>query len=72
MKYITAEWPEIQDYMNRPDFPEKCYYDPNKNMWLIPETWTDPYCDLSDTELKDIYDDMQASFYELFGENWND
>ncbi len=39
MKYIAIGWPEIQDYMNNPEYPEKCYFDPDKNIWLIPEDW---------------------------------
>jgi len=39
MKYIALDWPEIQDYMNNPDYPDKCYFDPDKNVWFIPEDW---------------------------------
>lgn len=41
MRYILVEWPDIQDYMDNPDYPEKCYFDPNKNVWFVPETWDD-------------------------------
>ena len=64
MKYIVIEWPEIQDYMKRPDYPEDSYFDPVKNVWLIPETWKeDPYANLSDKELKEIFEDMEADTY---------
>ena len=43
MRYILVEWPDIQDYMDNPDYPEKCYFDPNKNVWFIPETWGEGY-----------------------------
>lgn len=39
MKYIKVEWPEIQDYMNNPKYPEDCYYDPIEGVWFIPEDW---------------------------------
>ena len=39
MKYIKVEWPEIQDYMDNPGYPEESYFDPNKNAWFIPEWW---------------------------------
>ena len=26
MKYIKVEWPEIQDYMDNPDYPEECKF----------------------------------------------
>ena len=39
MKYIKVEWPEIQDYMDNPEYPEECFFDPNKNVWFIPEWW---------------------------------
>ena len=39
MKYIKVGWPEIQDYMDNPDYPEECFFDPNKNCWFIPELW---------------------------------
>ena len=38
-KYIKIEWPDIQKYMEHPDYPEDCYFDPNKNVWFIPESW---------------------------------
>jgi hypothetical protein len=39
MKYIKVEWPEIQDYMDNPEYPEECFFDPKKNVWFIPEWW---------------------------------
>ena len=39
MKYVKVEWPEIQDYMDNPDYPEESYFDPQKNCWFIPEWW---------------------------------
>ena len=39
MKYIKVEWPEIQDYMDNPNYPEECYFDPIKNCWFVPEDW---------------------------------
>mgnify|MGYP007022113537 CR=1 FL=1 len=39
MKDVKIGWPEIQDYMNNPDYPEECYFDPSKNCWFIPDTW---------------------------------
>ena len=41
MKYIKLEWPEIQDYMEHPEYDKECYFDPNKNCWFIPEQWTE-------------------------------
>lgn len=38
-KYILVEWPEIQEYMEHPDYPEDCYFDSKKNVWFIPEDW---------------------------------
>ena len=40
-KYIMVGWPEIQQYMEHPDYPEWCFYDPKKDVWFIPETWED-------------------------------
>ena len=70
MKYIAVEWPDIQDYMPRLDFKEKCYFDPSKNTWLIPEEWLDPYCDLSDEELKEVFEDMEADSTDLNYDNY--
>ena len=39
MKYIKVEWPEIWDYMDNPEYPEKCYFDLKKHCWFIPEWW---------------------------------
>lgn len=38
-RFIRLGWPEIQDYMEHPDYPEKCYFDSSKNSWFIPEDW---------------------------------
>ena len=38
-KYVLVKWPEIQEYMDRADYPEECYFDPRKNCWFIPENW---------------------------------
>ena len=32
MKYVKVEWPEIQDYMDNPEYPEECYFDPEKKL----------------------------------------
>lgn len=39
MKYIALEWPEIQDYMGRQDYGLLSYYDPQKDVYFIPENW---------------------------------
>lgn len=35
--YRKVGWPEIQDYMNNPEYPKECYFDPGKNVWFIPD-----------------------------------
>lgn len=58
MKYVKVEWPEIQDYMNNEDFREECFFDPQKNVWFIPEWWETEYqiendwtgCNIGDLE----------------------
>ena len=47
--YRKVGWPEIQDYMDRPDYPEECYFDPDKDCWFIPEDW-----DSDNLEIKEI------------------
>ena len=54
MKYIKVEWPEIQDYMDNPGYPEECYFDPNKNSWFIPEQWEELESDFSGIDIKPI------------------
>ncbi len=39
-KFILVTWPEIQEYMNRPDYMESCHYDSERGVWFIPEEWT--------------------------------
>ena len=39
MKYIKVEWPEIQDYMDNPEYPEECFFVSEKNVWFIPDWW---------------------------------
>lgn len=36
-KYIKMEWPEIQNYMGEPDYPDGVYYDPQRDSWFVPE-----------------------------------
>lgn len=61
MKYVKVEWPEIQDYMLRYDYPEDSFYDPVHNVWFIPETWVE------DEEFEGIYisDDIKLSDLDL-------
>ena len=40
-KYVMIDWPDIQQYMEHPNYPEDCYYDPKRDVWFIPETWKD-------------------------------
>jgi hypothetical protein len=64
MRYILVEWPDIQDYMDNPDYPEKCYFDPNKNVWFVPETWDEEYMWIRqqfDTLIRD-YLDLNENF----------
>ena len=63
MKYILVEWPEIQDYMDNPDYPDKCYFDPDKNVWFVPEEWDPDYLELQEIKenvFKSIMDDYSA------------
>ena len=63
MKYVKIEWPEIQDYMDNPDYPEKCYFDPDKNVWFIPEEWDPIYLELQEIKenvFKSIMDDYSV------------
>lgn len=38
-KYIEVGWPEIQDYMDKEDFSTEVSFDPEKNVWFVPEEW---------------------------------
>lgn len=65
MKYIVVDWPEIQSYMDRPDYKEECLFDPNKNLWAIPETWEEElgeqevnYWDFDGPSIGDLEDAM--------------
>lgn len=37
--FIRVEWPEIQYYMDHPNYKEDCYFDSSKNSWFVPEEW---------------------------------
>ena len=54
MKYIKVGWPEIQEYMEYPDYKEKVFYDPNENCWFIPEDWDETVLDHVDESLRDL------------------
>lgn len=57
MKYILIGWPEIQDYINNPNYPDDCYFDPIENVWFIPEDWEPDDLGLSG-EIGDLEDAM--------------
>ena len=55
-------WPEIQDYMiygamNVVDSTSKIYFDPNENVWFVPEDW-DPYNSNLGGDIGDLEDAM--------------
>lgn len=61
MKYIKVEWPEIQNYMDNPNYPEECYFDPEKNVWFIPENWDSDYLQVEEVKenvFKSFIDDI--------------
>lgn len=37
MKYIKVEWPEIQYFMEDPEYLEKVGFDPEMDCWFVPE-----------------------------------
>ena len=39
MKYVAITWPDVQEYMELPEFKEESFFDSEKNVWLIPEWW---------------------------------
>lgn len=43
MKYKLVTWPEIQGYMNHPDYKEDCYFCAEDNVWFVPEDWEESY-----------------------------
>lgn len=36
-KYIAVNWPEIQDFMEHPNYQEEVCFDADKNIWFVPE-----------------------------------
>ena len=61
--YRKVEWPEIQDYMNNPDYPKECYFDPDKNCWFIPVEWDPDYLKLEEVKenvFKSLMDDYSV------------
>ena len=40
-KYIVVEWPEIQKYQELDNFSEEVGYDPEKDIWFVPEDMID-------------------------------
>jgi len=53
IQYIKVEWPEIQDYMNHPDYQKEVGYDPNKDCWFVPEEWDDYVNEMCGGDLED-------------------
>ena len=66
MKYIRVDWPEIQDYMDNPGWPDEVGFDPKKNCWFIPEDWENEF-----KELKEVKENVFKSLMEGFKESEN-
>ena len=64
MKYIKVEWPEIQDYMDNPEYTEECYFDPNKNAWFVPEDWDSDYLELKEIK-ENVFKSLMDGYSEL-------
>lgn len=45
--YIAVSWPEVQDFMEHPRYYEEVCFDPNKNLWFLPQ---DLYDEVYSTE----------------------
>lgn len=67
MKYVKVEWPEIQDYMSNPEYNEKCYFDPRKNCWFIPDTWEPDYLELKKVK-ENVFKSLMDDYSELGGD----
>ena len=35
--YEKVDWPDIQEFMEDYDYPDRVYFDPEKNAWFVPE-----------------------------------
>ena len=58
MKYILVTWPEIQEFMERPDYRTGAFYDPEKDVYFVPEDW-DCWPQNEDCEVGDLYNEME-------------
>lgn len=67
MKYIKVEWPEIQDYMDNPEYDTKCYFDPTKDCWFIPEDWDQDYLELKEVK-ENVFKSLMNDYSELGGD----
>lgn len=67
MKYILIGWPEIQDYMNNPNYPDDCYFDPVENVWFIPEDWEPDYSELKEVK-ENVFKSLMDDYSELGGD----
>ena len=61
MKYKLVTWPEIQGYMNHPDYKEDCYFCAEDNVWFVPEDWEESYGDDYKEEVLDIIQNLYKS-----------
>lgn len=65
--YRKVGWPEIQCYMDRPDYPEECYFDPEKDCWFIPKSWEPDYLELKEVK-ENTFKSLMDDYSELGGE----
>ena len=35
--YEKVEWPDIQGFMEDDDYADRVYFDPENNVWFVPE-----------------------------------
>lgn len=67
-KYILVEWPEIQDYMNREDYGIDSYYDPERDVYFIPEDWELEVLEEPEMGTKEYFDAHDC--WDAIGGDW--
>lgn len=35
--YEKVDWPDIQEFMEDDNYADRVYFDPEKNVWFVPE-----------------------------------
>lgn len=60
--YEKVDWPDIQEFMEDYDYPDRVYFDPEKNAWFVPEDMIKKH-EIKEEDI--FYEESQETFENI-------